>query len=249
MKIDKNYDKPIHEQLEELIIERIQNEELKPYEKIESENSVAKTYSISRSTVRAVYDRLVLKNILTRRAGKGTFVSMPVLNVDMSLLMGFSKTLRDRGIKVATKLLSRQIISPNVEIQNKLKLKKDAQVIEIKRVRCLKNMPFVLHIAYLPLERCQAVMEADLESKGLTSYLENELWLKINKSEQTILAAISGPQEVNHLQINQGDPILIVRGISYVFNERPIRHSISIYRADISRLEITSEKPVKDVST
>ena len=86
MKIDKNYDKPIHEQLEELIIERIQNEELKPYEKIESENSVAKTYSISRSTVRAVYDRLVLKNILTRRAGKGTFVSMPVLNVDLSLI-------------------------------------------------------------------------------------------------------------------------------------------------------------------
>lgn len=248
MSILKNNGTPLHEQLEELIIKRIQRGELKPNDQIESENSVARTYGISRSTVRSVYDRLVLKNILSRRAGKGTFVALPVMNTDFSLLVGFSKTMQARGIKVTTKLLSRQVVEGLTEVLEKLDLKKSDKIIEIKRLRYIKGVPFVIHVAYLPLVGCQSVLEADLEKIGLTSYIEDTLGIEIRKAKQTILSKPAGIQEAELLQLDIEEPVLVVKGVSYQLNDIPIRYSNSTYRSDITRLQVTSEKPIRNLN-
>ena len=248
MSIQKNHDKPIHEQLEELIIKRIQSGELKPNDQIDSENSVARTYGISRSTVRSVYDRLVLKNILSRRAGKGTYVTLPVMNTDFSLLVGFSKTMHAQGIKFTTKLLSRQVVDGLPEVSDKLGLKKDDKLIEIKRLRFLRETPYVIHIAYLPLVECRSALEADLENIGLTSYIEDVLGFEILKAKQTILTKAAGIQEAELLQMDNAKPVLVVRGLSFQLNDIPIRYSISTYRSDITRLQVTSKKPIRNIN-
>jgi DNA-binding GntR family transcriptional regulator len=248
MSILKENDKPIHEQLEELIIERIRKGELKPNDRIESENSLARVYGISRSTVRSVYDRLVLKNILSRRAGKGTFVAIPEMDADVSLLVGFSKTMQKRGVHLTTKILSRQVAMGSREVLQKLGLSKKDKIIEIRRIRCLEEKPFVLHVAYLPLEGCQPVLKADLENIGLTSYIEDVLGLEIRKAKQTILANAAEKKVAESLRIDAGTPVLVVKGVSYQLNDIPIRYSISTYRSDIAQLQATSEKPIRNIN-
>mgnify|MGYP001814701366 CR=1 FL=1 len=93
MEISKESDIPINQQLEEIILKKIETGILKPGDRVESEPAVARIYEISRSTARNVYDRLVSRNILFRRAGKGTYVSLPFTAGNSSLLVGFSKNM------------------------------------------------------------------------------------------------------------------------------------------------------------
>jgi DNA-binding GntR family transcriptional regulator len=88
--ISKDSNAPIHKQLEKMIMEKIRKGILKPGDRVSSEFGIANKYGISRSTVRNVFDRLVTKNVLLRRAGKGTFVAFPVTTENISLLVGFS---------------------------------------------------------------------------------------------------------------------------------------------------------------
>lgn len=247
MSILKNHDKPIHEQLEELIISRIQKGELKPNDQIESENSVARTHGISRSTVRSVYDRLVLKKILSRRAGKGTFVALPVMSTDFSLLVGFSRTMQSQGINLTTRLLCRKVVEGLTDVGEKLKLEDNDRIIEIRRIRYIRETPFVFHIAYLPLTGCQPALEADLDNTSLTAYIEDVLGYDIRKAKQFISSRSAGTEEAELLNVKMGTPVLVVKGVSYQRNDIPVRYSVSTFRSDIVELQATSEKPLRNL--
>lgn len=67
-------DKPKYQRLKEYIIETIKSRELKPGDKIYSENELADEFGISRHTVRHAIGELVSEGWLYRVHGKGTFV-------------------------------------------------------------------------------------------------------------------------------------------------------------------------------
>ncbi len=242
MAILKNSDIPINQQLENMVLKRIETGLLKPGDRIESEPGVAKTYGISRSTVRNVYDRLVSRNILFRRPGKGTYVSLPFNGGNSSLLVGFSKKMEAIGVTPETLLLKNVIVKSTEKVQEKLKIDKGEKIIEIHRIRSIKEIPFVIHLAYLPLERCRSVLDADLENISLTSFIENVLGVPIAYAEETVLALPAQPQEARLLDIRKGFPVLVKEGISYDRHKIPIRYSIAKYRSDIARLRATHRK-------
>lgn len=65
---------PKYQRLKEYIIKTIQSQELKPGDKIFSENELADQFEISRHTVRQAIGELVAEGWLYRIKGKGTFV-------------------------------------------------------------------------------------------------------------------------------------------------------------------------------
>lgn len=67
-------EKPKYQKLKEYIIETIKSMELKPGEKMYSENELAERFAISRHTVRQAIGDLVSEGWLYRVQGKGTFV-------------------------------------------------------------------------------------------------------------------------------------------------------------------------------
>ena len=67
-------DKPKYQRLKEYIVGMVQSNELKPGERIYSENELAVKFSVSRHTVRQAVGELVSEGWLYREHGKGTFV-------------------------------------------------------------------------------------------------------------------------------------------------------------------------------
>ena len=242
MGISKNSDIPISRQLEKMILNKIETGILNPGDRVESEPGVAKRFNISRSTVRNVYDRLVSRNILFRRPGKGTYISLPVNAVNASLLVGFSKKMEAVGMTPKTLLLKNKIARATEKVQEKLKIDKGEKIIEIQRIRSIKEIPFVIHLAYLPLETCRSVLDADLENISLTAFIENVLGVPIAYAEETVLALPAQQQEARLLDVRKGFPVLVKEGISYGQNNIPIRFSIAKYRSDIARLKSTHRK-------
>jgi GntR family transcriptional regulator len=68
---------PLYVQLSALIEARISSGAMQPGERLESEHDLAARFDVSRITVRHAIGRLVEKDLLVRRQGKGTFVSRP----------------------------------------------------------------------------------------------------------------------------------------------------------------------------
>ncbi len=233
---------PIHQQLEEMLLEEIASGRLKPGDQVFSEHHVAKRYEVSRTTVRSVYDRLVTRGVLTRSAGKGTFVALPAMTENISLLVGFSQKMNAAGVSPTTRILAVNVTQPSAEAATALQIDSTAKIVEVERLRLLRDVPFVIHTAVLPYPRFESVLDYDLERGRMTEYLQTATGFNLDRAEETILACPAGVQETRLLQIPENYPVLIVRGTTYTTDGLPVRYSIARYHAGIVRLRTTQER-------
>jgi len=72
--INRNIDKPIYKQIEDVILTGIKNDEYKTGEMIPSERELSDKLNVSRYTIRKAIEELVNKGYLYRKQGNGTFV-------------------------------------------------------------------------------------------------------------------------------------------------------------------------------
>jgi GntR family transcriptional regulator, arabinose operon transcriptional repressor len=72
--INRNIDKPIYKQIEDVILTGIKNDEYKAGEIIPSERELSDKLNVSRYTIRKAIEELVNKGYLYRKQGNGTFV-------------------------------------------------------------------------------------------------------------------------------------------------------------------------------
>lgn len=75
--IDRSLPIPVYYQLKVLIQKQIETGELRPGDKVLTEAELCERYDISRTPVRQALLGLVREGVLTRRAGRGTFVVPP----------------------------------------------------------------------------------------------------------------------------------------------------------------------------
>jgi DNA-binding LacI/PurR family transcriptional regulator len=95
-KIDLYNPKPLYEQIEIDIKEKIKRGELTPGTQISSQNELVKKYHVSMITVKKAISNLVAAGVLFSRQGKGTFVAeSKVRKVDFSAHKTIGVVLRD----------------------------------------------------------------------------------------------------------------------------------------------------------
>jgi len=122
MSLDRNSNTPLYLQLKNLIIEKIQNGELKPGYFMQTEDELCEEFGISRYPVRQALGELVNEGYLQRTRGKGTVVN-PQLSIQKrgvkkqilgliltnlthdfpdDIMSGFEKEARRRGYLTIT---------------------------------------------------------------------------------------------------------------------------------------------------
>lgn len=235
--IDKALQVPIHQQLEEMLMDEIASGRLKPGDKVYSENSVAQRFTVSRTTVRSVYDRLVVRGVLTRRAGKGTYVSPPPMTENISLLVGFSEKMTASGYTPVTQLLATERINATEEMARALRVSVGEQVVSVRRLRLLDSIPFVVHSAILPYPRFSGALEFDFTSERMTDYLQTATRFGVSHAEETVSAAPADDEDVRLLDIPKHFPVLVVCGTTYDNEGLPVRYSIARYHSTLVRLQ------------
>ena len=75
VEIDRNLKVPLYKQLENFLRSLILDGILKPKQKLPSSRELAEDLSISRITVKSVYEQLIAEGYLKSKTGSGTFVS------------------------------------------------------------------------------------------------------------------------------------------------------------------------------
>lgn len=238
--IDFNSNIPYYLQLIELLKGKIKAGEWKTGDQIPSEPDLCEEYGISRTVVRQALQAIELEGLIIRRKGKGTFVAEPKYNEGwFQKLTGFYQDMAvERGLKVVTQVLCTEVEPASTKIAELLQLKPGTQVFCIERLRFVDQAPIVLVSTYIPYDLCHDLGKFDLGARSLYEVLEKEFGLVISHGRRTIEAVAANEREAQYLQIEDGDPLILINSVTYLEDGTPVEYYHAIHRGDRSRFEV-----------
>lgn len=243
--VQQNSVLPYYYQIREILRQKIAEGEYQPGSKIPSETELQKHFGVSRATIRNAIDSLVAAGLMYRRRGMGTFVAERKIDELLSHLVSFSEEMRLKGMVPSTSRIAVSMVKPSKLIADELKVSPDDQVLRIERVRCANGDPIVILVSYLP-PRLGVSLSEDF-SGSLLNLLETKYGVEIFVGDQVIEAASADEQQAALLEIEKGDPVLVIRRTSYSRDGMPVEYVEGIYRADrySYRIQLHRDKALK----
>ncbi|MCE9654094.1 GntR family transcriptional regulator [Clostridium celatum] len=213
---------------------KIANREYNVNDQLPLEKEMCEEYGVSRITIKKAVDILVMKGLVVKRRGAGTFVkgieSSEIKEISESnLLTGFTGNFAEK--KVTSKVIEFNIINTTSEIANKLKISNDEFVYYICRVRYANDEPYVIEYTYMPINVITG-LKKDVLEKSIYNYIEETLNLKIKSAHRTIRAVSANEEERKYLEIEKYSPLLEVEQIAFLDNGIPFEYSKSHHRND-----------------
>lgn len=223
-----------YEQIAEDLQGKIMSGSYKENEQLPLEKEMCESYHVSRITIKKAVDMLVMKGLVVKRRGAGTFVKSVDNNhmKDFSYgrqFEGFTKTAFDKV--VTSKVLEFKVLNPEEEVAKKLKISTEDFVYYVCRVRYADNEPHVIEYTYMPIDLIKGLKKEILE-KSVYNYIENDLKMNINSSHRIIKAQMPTELEKEYLEIDNMTPILAIDQIGFLDNGQPFEYSVSHHRSD-----------------
>lgn len=227
---------PLYYQLSQQLEEAIQNGDLKPGERIETETSIAERYGLSRPTVRQAIQELVNKGLLVRRRGVGTQVVQNQLRRPVALTSLYDDLIR-AGHKPRTEVLSLREVAADERVAEQLRIPEATTVTAIERLRFDRGEPLAIMRNWLP-RNLAPIDEASLGATGLYELLRRA-GVHIRVANQRIGARLATPAEARLLQIPARSAMLTMERTTFDVDGAPIEYASHDYRADSYSFETT----------
>ena len=238
-KLDKETPVPLYFQLKSLIMENINNGDLKPGDLLPTETEFTTAFGISRSTVRQALSELSSEGWVDRKTSKGTFVTTP--QKDENFIRSFEPFYRQitkRNQTPRTELISINVIPASEELQMKLGINEDDKVISIFRRRFADDEPMLTIQNFMPYSLCAFVLGTDFSSGSLYELLMTNEETKINKTKTVVSADCASSSDAKLLNVSLASPILCIHNTAYNANGQVLDYAFSRYRGDKNKFEI-----------
>lgn len=226
---------PLYIQLKNYFREAIDRGDLKSGEKIPSEAELQNTYEMSRVTIRKAVEELVKEGYLIKIQGKGTFVSQVADFESAKNIYSFTKLCQMQGKSTESEVCLAELIKGTEEQLEFFELPSGSEVMCIKRIRKVENIPVVLETNYF-----HPVYEF-LKYDDLTHSLYEIL---INKYH--VLPAKKGLNKVSIMNVTGGDAELlhVKDGMPTIYNKvhiydtkgKPVHTVEEIVRVDMPEI-------------
>ncbi len=226
------FDLPKYLTIANIIIEKIQKNELTPGSRIPSENEIIRTYGVSNTTARKVLQELENGGWVLKIQGTGTIVRDFVVGRTASKILSFTKNMTDRGLEPSTKLIDSEIVKSDVPItvNGKIFLIKKP-VFKVRRLRLANNVPMMHETRYISMLFCPHMEEENLES-SLYSIYKEKYKLSITRIEQDLSAIFLEEFSRSIFNMEETLPGMRVDGVTFCGNDDILEGERSIYRAD-----------------
>ena len=229
---------PLYDQLVDLLSDKIQNE-MHPGDALPSERDLAETYGLSRTTVRLAMSELEELGLVTRKHGKGTFVSS--VSRDTTDLMGtysFTDQMRSLGRVPRTEVIDFEVREASKFVAQNMDLRLGEAVFRMRRLRTADGVPMMLERTYMPVKVFEGLTQRMVESKSLYEIVEQDFRMKIKTAEEAFGARAARPDEARLLKIDEDAPVLHLVRTTYNSKNVVIEYTRSVARADMFEYKI-----------
>lgn len=233
--VNKDSPVPLYYQIESILSKWI-SRNLKPGDMLPTEKELCETFGVSRIVIRQALNDLANRGVIKRRRGIGTVVIKPKINEHLvSRLTGFYADMKSQGLEPTTKVLSKRLIKANESLAYYLDLNIGDEIIELQRLRFVKDEPILIVISYIPWKFCPDLLDEELENRSLYEILETKYGIELVWGERTIEAISANSEDAKLLWIDRGSPLIFLRSITYTHNNVPVEYYEAKHRADRTR--------------
>lgn len=237
--IDHQSPIPYYVQVKEVIRERVKSGAWKPNDQLPSEAELCEMFAVSRTVIRQALQDLIHEGLVIRLKGKGSFVAPAKISEQLvQKLTGFYHDMVDQGYQPVTRVLLQQVTPASRQVAEHLALTPGTPVIEIVRLRFVRDIPIVLVTSYIPYALCPGLAEDDLSRQSLYDLLENKYQLYIAHGRRVIQAVPASENEAQLMEVSKGAPLFLLDSVSYLADDTPVEYYYAYHRGDRSQFEV-----------
>jgi GntR family transcriptional regulator len=219
----------LHHQMKNDLFRRLQAGEWRPGEQLPSEIALAQEYRISVGTARKAFEELVASGLLVRQRGRGTTVSTygtRHIPFRFYRLMSADATRANETIQYLS-IDTGRVLPDEAQA---LKIKTNAQVVRMRRLRSWKQRPLVLEDCCFPktLGPGLASLITTTKPDSIYALLERKYHLIMGRADDRVSATTADATAAELLDTVQvGDPLIYIERISYDLGGRPLEYRIT----------------------
>lgn len=202
-----------------------------------AERELAEKHKIDRKTIRKALNILVDEHLLVRVKGKGTYVRQPDIEMPMNKILGFTRNLRQQGVKVETKVLENEQQVCGYRMAKRLNIQAFDTVNHLIRVRTVSGQPVVVEETYV-VDRIPDFQKMDFEVNSLYElYIQNNM-IPSQVQEEIDVAQVSG-RYARVLGVEDETNVFYVTDLTRDQNGDVMEYNMAYSRSD--RIKMSTE--------
>ena len=206
---------PLYGKVEEVLASEIARGDMRPGDRLPSEDELLTRFAVSRITVRRAIQNLVQRGIVEIQRGRGTFVLAPKVSQELTKLTGFVEDMDTHGRKASARVVSQQVVVATPRVAQQLGISKGTRVMRIERVRLADAVPMSFDETYLPLDIGRKIVRNNLRVMPIFTLLEEKYGIPLTDAEYSLEAAAASAQVAEALEVPEGAPIFRIERMHF----------------------------------
>ena len=200
--------KPRYQQLKDFIIAQISSGELRPLDRVPSENELVESKSVSRMTANRALRELNDEGYVERIAGRGTFVSDFRSRSDLLEVQNIADEIASRGHVHSSAVLRQSKQQARDDIAKALHVDQGTDVFHLLLVHSENEVPIQVEERYVLASFAPRCLEQDFAAITPSAYLTGVAPLQ--EAEQAVRASIPNSAIREQLNMTDDEPSLVV---------------------------------------
>jgi len=229
---------PLYLQVKENLLQKIDAGTWAEESLIPTESELCEEYGVSKITVREAIRILVRDGRLSRKPGKGTFVTRPKIEQQLNRFFSFTKWALQNDLRPASRILRVEAVACHRHIARHLGIPEGEQVCRIERLRLGNGEPLTLEVIWVPCGLCPDLHLHDLANVPLNDILQNEYGIQLVRATESIEAATADEYLARQLAIEKDVVMLHVEHTAFTRGGRIVYFVTTSYRGDRVKFSI-----------
>jgi len=175
--------------------------------------------------------------------GRGTFVTDPPIERDLTALTSFTEEMNRRGLDPQTRLITAESREADESAAHALELPPGARVIFLERLRCVAEQPLLLEQVHLPEPRFRDLLRTDMQHDSLYEALANRYHVRLARARETIEPVLPSAREARLLEQDRHHPALLLELIAFEAAGTPVEYCRAIVRGDRAKYYVEARGP------
>ncbi|MGW0140342.1 GntR family transcriptional regulator [Streptomyces calvus] len=221
------------ERVRDAILELI--EARRPGDAIPSERSLCALLGVSRPTLRAAVDELVVAGLLVRQHGRGMFVAAEKITQELVPERNSFAVPRAGGLWTS-RVLEFRTLPAGARVGRRLRLSPAARIRYVARLRLVDGSPVAIEHLHLPADRVPGLTRTELEQGDLYEHFRDRHGVQVAEAVQSIEPTVVTRAEADLLEVPELSPALLFERLTTDAGDRPVEYVHSLYRGDRYRI-------------
>jgi len=200
--------KPRYQQLKDYIIDQISSGALQPADRVPSENELVNTMSVSRMTANRALRELNDEGYVDRIAGRGTFVADFRSQSHLLEVQNIADEIAARGHSHSCSVVRQSAQRAHGEVARALHVKEGTEVVHLLLVHAENGIPIQVEDRHVLASFAPDCAAQDFTAITPSAYLT--AIAPLQEAEQVVRASMPNAAVQKHLQIDAGEPTLVV---------------------------------------